>query len=68
MNADPKQSAGKGMRPKIGYNQKNYSEAYDDIDWGHPTKKDNKNEINRRTKEFSGSDGKRDSIGSGSQE
>lgn len=51
-----KKTAGKGMKPIVGYNPKNWYDRYDDIDWKNNKKKDTKNErTNRRTEEISGS-------------
>lgn len=51
------QNAGKGMRPKIGYNYKNWSEGWDFIHWGHKEKEKTNERINERTETISGSNG-----------
>ncbi len=52
-------SNGKGMKPKVGYNYKNWNDNYDLIDWNNKNKqKEKTNERNdRRTEEVSGSNG-----------
>jgi len=41
-------SAGKGMKPKSGYNQKLYTENYDKINWKQKPIREEKPTVNKK--------------------
>ncbi len=52
-----KKNSGKGMKPIIGYNPKNWYNRYDYINWTNKKKDKNNERIDGRTEKVSGSNG-----------
>jgi len=50
-----KKTAGKGMKPIVGYNPKNWYDRWDHINWNNKKKDKNNERTNGRTEETSGS-------------